>query len=352
MVTAQGPDPWPGPAGRPGRPHWWSVQLPPPAPPITARRAYGEILLVFGAFFAAGIVAGGETLAGRYPPPSGSWAVFTPAAVSELGLSVLAVLVAVGLSARRGLTARWLGFGWPRRPDGSPGAGQAVRTAVWALTALLAGGAVTVGLAMGHKLGQPAHQDAAYFVYSLAASITAGVVEETIVLAFVVSTLRQARRPMPEIVIVAVLLRCSYHDYYALGVLGIAVWALAFVWIYLRSGSILPLIIVHVLWDSSIFLAARWHSLRLLTGEAYLLLLALAVLSWVAEVRNRQAPRQPAGSLPGSLPWEGAGPATGPVPGPVAGPVPDPVPGPVAGPVPGPLPGPVPGPAAEPPGRS
>jgi membrane protease YdiL (CAAX protease family) len=288
VVTAQGPDPWPGPAGRPARPHWWSIQQPPPAPAITARRAYGEILLVFAAFFAAGIVAGGETLAGRYPAPSGSWAVFAPATVSELGLSVLAVLVAVVLSARRGLTARWLGFGWPRRPDGAAGAAPALRAGVWAITALLAGGAVTVGLAMGHSLGQPAHQDAAYLVYSIAASLTAGVVEETIVLAFVVSTLRQARRPMPEIAVVAVLLRCSYHDYYALGVLGIAVWALAFVWIYLRSGSILPLIVVHVLWDSSIFLADRWPSLRLLTGEAYLLLLALAVLSWIAEVRKRQ----------------------------------------------------------------
>ena len=65
---------WPGPVGRPARAHWWSIQPPPPAGPISARRAYAEVLLVFAAFFAASVVAGGETLAGRYPAPSGSWA--------------------------------------------------------------------------------------------------------------------------------------------------------------------------------------------------------------------------------------------------------------------------------------
>ena len=338
-MTAPERDPWPGPPGRPARPHWWSIQPPPPAPAITARRAYGEVLLVFAAFFGAGIVAGGETLSGRYPVPSGSWAVFTPATVSELGLCVLAILVAVLLSARRGLSARWLGFGWPRTASGSAAPAQALRTGAWALTALLAGGAVTSALAMGHQLGQPAHRDAAYLVYAVGASVTAGIVEETIVLAFVVCTLRQARRPLPEIVVVAVLLRCSYHDYYGPGVLGIAIWALAFIWLYLRGGSILPLIAVHVLWDSSIFLGERWHDIRLVSGEAYLLLLVAAGLTWVAEVRNRHAAGPPAGGRASLHPW--------PVPAPVRAPVP----GPAAAPAPAPGPAPAPAPAPAPPGE-
>lgn len=315
-VTTEGAGSWPGPVGRPPRAHWWSIQPPPPTQAITARRAYGEVLLVFAAFFAAGIVAGGETLAGHYPAPSGSWGVFTPATLSELGLCVLAILVTVLLSARRGISARWLGFGWPRKADGSAAGAQALRIGVWALSALLAGGAVTAALAMGHKLGQPAHQDAAYLVYAVSASLTAGVVEETVVLAFVVSTLRQARRPLPEIVVVAMLLRCSYHDYYGLGVLGIAVWALMFIWLYLRGGSILPLIIVHVLWDTSIFLGDRWPDLRLASGEAYLLLFVAAGLTWLAEVRNRHAPGPPVSGFPGQLPWT----TPGPVPAPPAEP--------------------------------
>lgn len=315
-MKAQGLDPWPGPVGRPARPHWWSIQPPPPVPAISARRAYGEVLVVFAAFFAAGIVAGGETYSGHYPAPSGSWALFIPATLSELGLCVLAVLVTVLLSGRRGITARWLGFGWPRKADGSPAAAQALRIGVWALTALLAGGAVTSAVAMGHQLGQPAHRDAAYLLYAVGASVTAGVVEETVVLAFVVSTLRQARRPLPEIAVVAVLLRCSYHDYYGLGVIGIAVWALAFVWLYLRGGSILPLIVVHFLWDSSIFLGDRWHDIRLFSGEAYLLVLIVAAITWLAEVRNRHAGGPPVGGLAGPFPRN----APGPVPTPPADP--------------------------------
>src|SRR6266567_4567691 len=108
-----GRDSGPGPGVLPPGRHWWSVRPPSAAPPISARRAYAEVLLVFTAFFAASVVVGGEALAGRYPSPSGSWAIFMPAAVGELGLCVLAVLVVVLLSARRGITPRSLGLGWP-----------------------------------------------------------------------------------------------------------------------------------------------------------------------------------------------------------------------------------------------
>jgi membrane protease YdiL (CAAX protease family) len=304
------PDAWPGPVGRPARPHWWSVQEPPPAArshPISARRAYAEVLLVFAAFFAASIVAGGETLARRYPAPSGSWAVFTPAILSELGTCVLAVLVTVLLSARRGISPQWLGFGWPRKRDGRPGAAQTLRIGVWAISALLVGGAVTGALSMGHKLGQPAHQDTSYVLFTVVASLTAGIVEETVVLAFVVTTLRQARRPLPEIVLVAVLLRCSYHDYYGLGVLGIAIWATVFIWLFLRTGSVLPLIFVHILWDTTIFLGQHWHVVLIAAANAWLLLLVAAGISWLVDVHARRAGRSgPPGAQPRGIGVPGA----------------------------------------------
>src|SRR5260370_63454 len=176
------PDVWPGPVGRPARAHWWSAQEPPPASrsrPISARRAYAEVLLVFSA------------------------------------------------------------------------------------------------------------------------SLTAGIVEETVVLAFVVTTLRQARRPLPEIVLVAVLLRCSYHDYYGLGVLGIAVWAAIFVWLFLRTGSVLPLIVVHVLWDTTIFLGHHWHAVMIATPYRWLFLLLAARISWMIELHARHA-GPPGRSPPGA----------------------------------------------------
>ena len=290
---------WPGPIGKPPRPHWWSIQPPPPSSPISARRGYLEVLGVFAAFFAASIVAGGETLAGRYPAPNGSWAVFGPAAISELGLAGLAVLVVTLLSARRGITPRSLGLGWPRSAGGGVAVGPAFRTGVWALAALIAGGAITGAIATG-KLGQPAVQDTSYLLYATAASVAAGVIEETVVLAFLVSTLRQANRPLAEIVVVAVLLRCSYHDYYGPGVLGIAVWAMVFGWLYLRTGSVLPLIIVHFLWDATIFWSQRWHALQVGRALGALLLVIASVASWLAEVMRRNSGGQPPGTWPGA----------------------------------------------------
>jgi len=311
------PDAWPGPVGRPARPHWWSIQPPPPAArsrPISARRAYTEVLLVFAAFFAASVIAGGETLARRYPAPSGSWAVFMPATLSQLGTCVLALLVTVLLSARRGIGPRCLGFGWPRKPDGRPAVAQSLRIGVWALAGLQLGGAITAALAMGNKLAQPAHQDASYMIYTVAASLAAGIVEETVVLAFVVTTLRQAGRPLAEIVAVAILLRCSYHDYYGVGVIGIAVWAAVFVWLYLRAGSVLPLIIVHVLWDASIFLGQHWHVLRIVSAFALLVLVLGAVITWLVEVSRRHA-GPPGAAAAGAPSAQAAAPRNGDGPG-------------------------------------
>src|SRR5258708_14097922 len=112
------PDVWPGPVGRPARAHWWSAQEPPPASrsrPISARRAYAEGLLVFAAFFAASVAAGGETLARHYPPPSGSWAVFTPPILSQLGTCILAVFVTSVTSPRAGVRTPCSRFCRPRK---------------------------------------------------------------------------------------------------------------------------------------------------------------------------------------------------------------------------------------------
>ncbi len=158
---------------------------------------------------------------------------------------------------------------------------------------------MTTALAMGNKLGQPAHQNASYLIYAVGAAVTAGVVEEIVVLAFVVTTLRQAARPLPEIVLVAVLMRCSYHDYYGLGVLGIAIWATVFIWLFLRAGSIVPLVVVHIAWDANIFLGERWHVIPLASANVYLLLFVIAAITWLVDLRAGSLGRQgPPGGAP------------------------------------------------------
>jgi membrane protease YdiL (CAAX protease family) len=251
------------------------------------------VLGVFLAFFAAGIVAGGETLARRYTSASGSWAVFTPATISQLTMTGLAVAVTVLLSSRRGITPRTLGLRLPRKADGSVAAAPAFRMGVWAIVALAVGGVITSALAGNRHLVQPVVQDNSYLMYTAAASLAAGVIEETVVLAFVVTTLRQAGRPLAEILVVAVLLRCSYHDYYGPGVIGIAVWAAVLVWLFLRTGSVIPLVVVHFLWDVTIFWAQRWHWLNAARLAAALLLLAAATFSWLNEASKRRSGGRP-----------------------------------------------------------
>jgi hypothetical protein len=105
-----------------------------------------------------------------------------------------------------------------------------------------------------------------------------------VALAFVLSTLRQARRPVVEIVIVAVLLRCSYHIYYGSGIVGIAIWATAFALLYLRFRSVIPLIILHFLWDSFQFLALKWPAFSGLGVLLGLGLVIAAFIVWIVAV--------------------------------------------------------------------
>ncbi|HEV3381184.1 MAG TPA: CPBP family intramembrane glutamic endopeptidase [Trebonia sp.] len=246
------------------------------------------MVLVFGLFFAGSIINAGEMLAGRLPSPGGSWAEFAPAAVQELTYAGLAALVAILLSARRGMTLRQLGLGLPRQADGTASPGRTTRMGALALVALIIGAVFMVRLETGH-LAQPAYPTGAYFVYAVAGSLQSGVVEEMIALAFVVTTLRQARRPVPEIFIVAVLLRCSYHIYYGVGVIGVAVWATLFVWLFLRYGSIIPLIVIHFLWDASQFLAEKWPAVGAVASVGVLALLTTAFITWLVEFNRRNA---------------------------------------------------------------
>ncbi len=292
---------WPVPVDRSARRHWWSIRPAPPAPPISAKRAYAEVLVVFGGFFAASILAGAEALDHRYPRPAGSWAVFTPAAISQLGLAALAIVVVVALSKARGITPGSLGLRLPRNQDGRLAAGSSLRTGVWALFALLAGSLVTSSLTTA-RFGQPARPDASYYLlYGTAASIGAAVIEEAVVLAFVVTTLRQASRPLPEIVVVALLLRCSYHDYYGLGVIGILVWAIIFIWLFLRGGSVLPLMVVHFLWDANIFYALNRHwtlVIGVIDVVVLLVLLLVAGITLLADMSGRRGAGRPDAGRP------------------------------------------------------
>ena len=277
---------------------------------MTAKRAYGEVLFVFSAFFLAGVIAAGLLLADRYKNllNNGSWAQYTPRAVDVLLQSAVAVTLVVLLSARRGVSRADLGLRWPRRPDGRFAAGATTRILAWAMFALIAGAIVNALLQTGHL--PTSKPSAAELVYGVVASVQAGVVEEVVVLAFVVVTLRQARRPLWEITVVALVLRGSYHIYYGPGVVGILLWAALFYWIYLRTRSLLPLMVTHAAWDAVGFLSQRWGWIVLIGVLVVVALWVAAPITWAVEKGDRDresrlvfagggwAPAGPAGRAP------------------------------------------------------
>ncbi len=247
---------------------------------------------MFALVFASGIIYAAESLGGSNVAPSGSWGAFAPATVEEVCNAALIVIAVVLLAARRRVTGQLLGI---RMPESLPGVGpasRAIRMAAMGLLAFLVGGIVTSLLAGGHLYQQPADVSVPYLVYSVGGSLFSGVVEEMVALAFVVSTLRQARRPAAEIVVVAVLLRCSYHIYYGAGIAGIAVWATVFALLYLRFRSVIPLIILHFLWDSFQFLSLKWSAFSGLGMLIGLGLVITAFIMWiVAAVKHLNAKR-------------------------------------------------------------
>ncbi len=94
-----------------------------------------------------------------------------------------------------------------------------------------------------------------YFsIVAIATSVSAGVVEEIVVLGFLVRRLEQRGLRPAAVLAVAVLVRISYHLYYGWGVLPILAWALASVLVYLRYRRLGPFIVVHAFWDTALIL--------------------------------------------------------------------------------------------------
>jgi len=92
----------------------------------------------------------------------------------------------------------------------------------------------------------------AYTSVNLASSIDAGIVEEIVVLGYLVRRLEQRGYGPGLVVLIAVAVRVSYHLYYGWGALSIAVWALASVLLYRRIRRLWPFIICHVCYDAAV----------------------------------------------------------------------------------------------------
>lgn len=255
---------------------------------ITAKRAYIEVLAVFLAFLGSGVINAAISIAGARPDNgSVGWAAIAGPSFDLLAEAGLALTVVIVLSHRRNRSLADLGLA----TKGRLSLGQGIRVAAWATLGLIGGSIVTSALASANFPFGPDNN--AYTVYGLFSAINAGIVEETVVLAFVVVTLSQARRPWPEIVVVALLLRVSYHIYYGPGALGVVVWAGVFLWLFRRYHSLVPLIAVHIAWDTVGFVGRRWPAVG---GVGVIVVAALfitAPILWLVERSNDKHPEPP-----------------------------------------------------------
>lgn len=194
------------------------------------------------------------------------------------------VLVPYLLVSRRGLGRADLGI--PKKAAVSPS--QNVRIAAWALLGLIIGGALTQALVTRQPTEGFSYPSLTVNLFHAA---QAGFLEELVVLAFVVTTLEQAGRPRGEIVGVALLLRASYHIYYGPGAIGVLFWGSMFLWLYFRFRTIVPLVVVHSIWDIFATLVHRWRSIAALEALLWLALFVFALVLWRHHRGRRRAGR-------------------------------------------------------------
>jgi hypothetical protein len=250
---------------------------------LSARRAYAEVVGLFLAFFGASATFAGFAFAGRIDPetPAGSWAVYLPGVVDELAMAGLAIAVVLLIVRARGGRAADLGLRVRRTEAGRARWWAEVRLGAWALLACIVGMVITGQFATDSIPAGPTN--AANLLYDAATSINAGITEELVVLGFLVATLLFARRRPLEIFAVAIVLRVSYHLYYGPGAIGITGGAALFAWLFWRTRSLVPLILVHVAWDVVVSFSDHVPAVGALGALAGVILLVVAPISWLVE---------------------------------------------------------------------
>lgn len=129
-----------------------------------------------------------------------------------------------------------------------------------------------------------------YAIAAIVMAVTAGVVEEIVVLGFLVRRLEQRGHSPVVVITVAVVVRISYHLYYGWGVLPILAWALASVLVYRRYRRLWPFVVVHSLWDVGLLLVPFFGE-SVLGFEALVLAPATFVLWLLWRDRLDGAPR-------------------------------------------------------------
>jgi len=135
-----------------------------------------------------------------------------------------------------------------------------------------------------------------YAIAAIATAGVAGVVEEIVVLGFLVRRLEQRGLRPATVLAIAVLVRISYHVYYGWGVIPIMAWAVASVLMYRRYRRLWPFIVVHALWDAGLILVPFFGSAPLVIET--LLLAPSTFVFWL--LWHKRLARRPDGAPSGA----------------------------------------------------
>lgn len=94
-----------------------------------------------------------------------------------------------------------------------------------------------------------------------------GILEEVVVVAWLVDRLRAIGWRMPLVLVASAVLRGSYHLYQGPAMaLGNVAMGLVFGWVYLRTRRVMPLVVAHTLLDVASFVGPLLLPAALLTG--------------------------------------------------------------------------------------
>jgi membrane protease YdiL (CAAX protease family) len=111
-----------------------------------------------------------------------------------------------------------------------------------------------------------------YLIPFVLSALSAGVVEEIVVLGFLCHRLEQRGWNGWQLYAVLIAVRVSYHLYYGTAAIGFAVWGGISVLLYRRRRRLLTFIVAHLIWDTTAFVSEYLH------GGAVLLPFLVAIV--------------------------------------------------------------------------
>lgn len=215
----------------------------------------------------------------------GGWTV---GSIIEFSLNAVAVLIAVALLAREAPS-------WARPIHPGPRWVQELKASGLAFLAIYAG-SITASL-IGPARYPTSHAATAAWP-NLVNSLLAGPTEEIVVLVMPIVFLRAAKWPWWAVITAGLALRLAYHVYYGYPALGLLVWALPMMFIYLRSHAVVGMILAHSYWDLSItttFFVSRAIGALMLWIPALALLVwgIVSAILWLVRLSERRARARP-----------------------------------------------------------